>query len=201
MASLGFLSSPTLRLWLFLDFINKMNENIKEPLLPSPYEAPPSHPHVPPSTWKYKGILLAILSVFCLHGQKLFARLAMDSSSLSPYQLIYCRCLIIFIIFILFPLFTRDLSYLTLKREVLVIVLLRAFVNTWSGLCLYIAMEYIPYSESVLLSELKPVFGSALAVLILHERLSIAELCALLLSVGAVYMYADPGGYLNGPRA
>ena len=65
------------------------------------------------------------------------------------------------------------------------------------------ALQLIPYSEAVLLSELRPVFGSLLAFIMLGERILPVEVAALLISLLAVYVYADPGGYLNGgaPRA
>ena len=63
------------------------------------------------------------------------------------------------------------MSYLDLSPTVLKTALLRGFVNVWGGLALYLALQLIPYSEAVLLTLLKPVFGSLLACVILGERI------------------------------
>lgn len=68
----------------------------------------------------------------------------------------------------------------------------------FTGLSLYLAISLIPYSETILLNELKPVFGSVLAYIFLHERILPVEYLAFVVSFVAVYIYADPGGYLNG---
>ena len=83
----------------------------------------------------------------------------------------YFRSFVVCSIVIFIPLCKKKVSYLDLSPRVLKTALLRGFVNVWGGLSLYLALQLIPYSEAVLLTLLKPVFGSLLACVILGERI------------------------------
>ena len=112
--------------------------------------------------------MLSLFSSVFLHGQKMFSKLAMENSTVTPFQIMYFRSAVIFFIFLSCPLCKRKLSYIDQPAHVLRIVILRGFINVWAGLTLYLAISLIPYSETILLNELKPIFGSLLAFFILH---------------------------------
>ena len=165
---------------------------MEEPLLPKKRSLKLNSCH------KLTGIFIIICSTVLLQLQKLFARIAIDNSSVTPFQLIYTRSLAVLLIVTWVPLCNKSLSLFNTPKDVQIVLMIRGFSSVWSGLMLYLALEYIPYSEAILLTELKPVFAAFFSALIVGEKILKPELLSLVISIVAVFIYADPGGVLNG---
>ena len=57
------------------------------------------------------------------------------------------------------PLCFKKVSFLSIPRKVSIPLYLQGFINGAISISLYMAIDLIPYSEAIMLSYTKPVFG------------------------------------------
>ena len=74
---------------------------------------------------------------------------------------------------------------------------IQALLSGAMSISLYFSMERIPYSEAIMISYTKPIFGVLAARFYLKERVTFLDYLALAVSLAAIFFYMDPGKLLN----
>ena len=74
---------------------------------------------------------------------------------------------------------------------------LQSLISAAISISLYMAIALIPYSEAIMLSYTKPVFGVIAARVYLKEKVTFIDFIALITSLIAIYFYMDPGNLLD----
>ena len=113
------------------------------------------------------------------------------------YEISYYRALIVTVILLPTPLCFKSVSFLNIPRKVTIPLYLQGLISAAISISLYVAIDVIPYSEAIMLSYTKPVFGVIAARVYLKERVTFIDFVALATSLIAIYFYVDPGNLLS----
>ncbi len=128
---------------------------------------------------------------------KVFAKEALIRTSLLSSEVSYYQYLIVTVFLLPTPLFLKNVGIINLGRPMLFHLYLLGIISGIMTICLYLSISLIPYSEAIMISYTKSIFGVLFAHIFLREKVSIIDYIALVVCVLAIFFYLDPGHILN----
>ncbi len=138
---------------------------------------------------KYKGILYIITAAFFFALMNLFVRLAGDLPSI---QKSFFRNFVAMIF--AGGMLLKARPSLKLDKGSWGILLLRAIFGTLGILCNFYAIDHLVLADATMLNKMSPFFAILLSVILLKEKISLFQGCAVAAAFGGVLMVIQPSG-------
>lgn len=132
-----------------------------------------------------------ILAVGFLHLTRLFVKLCYFTSNITEWELIWIRAFIVCVLCAI-TICIKDKSLFRVPKELRWLLFWRSFVGTISFSLMFIALNYLTYSTSMIMYFLYPLLTPFVAWIMLREKLTIIDFLAILVSFIGVIVFAFP---------